>query len=317
MLIADKIYKLRKEMDISQEELAEKLGVSRQSISKWESAMSIPDMNRIIELSNYFGVSTDYLLKDDVETFETQIDQENIKLKRLTIEYVNEYLEKRERFSKLLSVSIPLFIMSVVPLLLLINSFNGYGYYNEALGLVMMFTMIAAGVGILIVSSIKMNEYKELEKGEFKLDYGVSGIVKEKQKFHQERHAKFVALGVMLFILATVPIIVGGIMLFRDAQMMWMLAMMFGMIATGVGLIVYSSTIKKSYDLLLQQEDYDMQMIQHRLKKEPYETLFWMVITVVYLLVSFLTFKWYITWIIWPIAGIASYIMFDLFKKPR
>ena len=164
MLIADKIYKLRKEMDISQEELAEKLGVSRQSISKWESAMSIPDMNRIIELSNYFGVSTDYLLKDDVETFETQIDQENIKLKRLTIEYVNEYLEKRERFSKLLSVSIPLFIMSVVPLLLLINSFNGYGYYNEALGLVMMFTMIAAGVGILIVSSIKMNEYKELEK---------------------------------------------------------------------------------------------------------------------------------------------------------
>ena len=67
MILADKIIDLRKKNGWSQEELAEKLGVSRQSVSKWESAMSTPDMGRIVEMSNIFGVSTDYLLKDEIE----------------------------------------------------------------------------------------------------------------------------------------------------------------------------------------------------------------------------------------------------------
>ncbi len=317
MLLADKIFKLRKEMDISQEELADKLGVSRQSISKWESGMSIPDMNRIIELSRFFSVSTDYLLKDDVESYETQVDQENIQLKRLSIEYVNEYLIKKEKFALLISLAIPLFILSVVPLLLIVNSSlrTVYPFLNEATGLFLMFAMIASGVGILIVSSSQLSDYKELEKGEFKLDYGVSGLVKEKQKNHQPKHAVYVAIGVILFIMSTVPVIFGGVLLFSDAKMMWMLSMMFLMIAIGVGLIVYSSSIKGSYDQLLQVEDYEPQRIKHR--NNPYRKLYWMSITAIYLLVSFLTFRWYITWIIWPIAGIFAFILFDLFEKDR
>ena len=61
MILADKIIDLRKKNGWSQEELAEQLGVSRQSVSKWESAQSVPDMNRILKLSELFGVSTDYL----------------------------------------------------------------------------------------------------------------------------------------------------------------------------------------------------------------------------------------------------------------
>ena len=64
MILADKIIELRKKNGWSQEDLAEKLDVSRQSISKWEGAQSIPDMNRIIAMSQIFGVSTDVLLKD-------------------------------------------------------------------------------------------------------------------------------------------------------------------------------------------------------------------------------------------------------------
>ena len=60
MILADKIIDLRKRAGYSQEELAERLGVSRQSISKWEGAQSIPDMNKILAMANLFGVSTDY-----------------------------------------------------------------------------------------------------------------------------------------------------------------------------------------------------------------------------------------------------------------
>ena len=64
MILADKIIYLRKKAGWSQEELAEKMEVSRQSISKWEGALSVPDMNRILKLSELFDVSTDYLLRD-------------------------------------------------------------------------------------------------------------------------------------------------------------------------------------------------------------------------------------------------------------
>ena len=67
MILADKIIELRKKNGWSQEDLAEKLEVSRQSISKWEGAQSVPDMNKILKLSEVFSVSTDYLLKDEIE----------------------------------------------------------------------------------------------------------------------------------------------------------------------------------------------------------------------------------------------------------
>lgn len=63
MRIEERIYRLRKEKGISQEELAEKVGVSRQAVSKWESKQSTPDLDKVINLSTYFGVTTDYLLK--------------------------------------------------------------------------------------------------------------------------------------------------------------------------------------------------------------------------------------------------------------
>ena len=67
MIFADKIIQLRKKNGWSQEELAEKVNVTRQSVSKWESAASIPDINKILELAKIFGVTTDYLLKDEME----------------------------------------------------------------------------------------------------------------------------------------------------------------------------------------------------------------------------------------------------------
>ena len=67
MILADKIIENRKKNNWSQEELAEKLGVSRQSVSKWESAQAIPDMKKILQLSEIFGVSTDYLIRDEIE----------------------------------------------------------------------------------------------------------------------------------------------------------------------------------------------------------------------------------------------------------
>ncbi|MBP2623929.1 helix-turn-helix domain-containing protein [Streptococcus oricebi] len=65
MNLAEKIFTLRKEKQFSQEQLAEKVNVSRQSISKWESGQALPEVEKIVELSKIFQVTTDYLLLED------------------------------------------------------------------------------------------------------------------------------------------------------------------------------------------------------------------------------------------------------------
>ncbi len=72
MNIADRIQHLRKSRGISQEELADKIGVSRQAVSKWESEQSIPDIEKIILLSDYFETTTDFLLKGIEPAQETE-----------------------------------------------------------------------------------------------------------------------------------------------------------------------------------------------------------------------------------------------------
>ena len=72
MNVADRIQNLRKIKGISQEQLAEAIGVSRQAVSKWESEQSTPDLEKIILMSDFFDVTTDYLLKGIEPTNETE-----------------------------------------------------------------------------------------------------------------------------------------------------------------------------------------------------------------------------------------------------
>lgn len=65
MTLAEKIYMLRKKSGLSQEQLSERLNISRQAISKWESGNSVPENEKLLAISNHFNVSLDYLLKND------------------------------------------------------------------------------------------------------------------------------------------------------------------------------------------------------------------------------------------------------------
>lgn len=107
MILADKIIEERKRNAWSQEELAEKLGVSRQSVSKWEGAQSIPDLNRILQLAELFNVSTDYLLKEDAkkETEPAPLSEsiETVKgLRHVSMEEASDFLSFRKKMLPLL-----------------------------------------------------------------------------------------------------------------------------------------------------------------------------------------------------------------------
>ena len=93
MILADKIIRLRKKNGWSQEELATRMNVSRQAVSKWEAASTTPDLEKILELSNLFGVTIDYLLKDEIED-EEYLSDDNDGVRYIGLEEAKEYGER-------------------------------------------------------------------------------------------------------------------------------------------------------------------------------------------------------------------------------
>lgn len=115
MNISEKILSLRKAHDLTQEQLAEKLDVSRQSISKWESGQAMPEVDKLTALSDVFHVTTDYLLKP------SEIDE--LALKTDILERQQQALkeesqkQKTKRFIVLSSIGIYLAAFAVIMLI--------------------------------------------------------------------------------------------------------------------------------------------------------------------------------------------------------
>jgi transcriptional regulator with XRE-family HTH domain len=122
MILADKIINLRKKNGWSQEELAHKLGVSRQSISKYEGAQAVPDLDKILKLSQIFGVTTDYLIKDEMEeeiyTGEDSYEEDEPQYK-VTMEMASEFLQIRKEAAKRIAFATWLCVISPICLIVL------------------------------------------------------------------------------------------------------------------------------------------------------------------------------------------------------
>ncbi|MDE6727812.1 MAG: helix-turn-helix domain-containing protein, partial [Oscillospiraceae bacterium] len=207
MILADKLIQLRKRSGMSQEELAEKMNVSRQAVSKWEGAQSIPDLDKILQLSELYGVTTDYLLKDSVENEEFIGKDAAENVRKVTLEEANEYLALRKTASMRIAIATFLCILSVIPLFILGGattlpdkpiSENMAG----GLGMIIMLAIAAVAVGIFVYTGSQSEKYDFLEKESFETEYGVSGVVKERQKAFRNTYVKFNIIGTCLCMLA-------------------------------------------------------------------------------------------------------------------
>ena len=309
MIFADKLIELRKKSGMSQEELAEKLGVSRQSVSKWEGAQSTPDLNRILEISKIFDVSTDYLLKDEIEAGK-EISEKSISdeteppLRRVSMEDANSFLNANGKRAVLTAIGVALCILCVTPMILL-EEFLGSGI--DAVGIVIMFMMTAGAVGLFIFSGSLISPYKHLENEAIDTEYGVSGMAKEKKEKHRPSHIRDIVIGVMLFILCVIPIIVIETVTDSNSAEVIGIASMFVMVAAGVYLIVRSSIINGGYLKLLEEDDYSREKkLNKSISGSIAMAVYWPIVTAVFIGYSFLTNNWGKSWIIWPVAGLLA-----------
>ena len=175
MILADKIIKLRKEHGWSQEELALKLNVSRQSVSKWESMASIPDLEKIIKLSELFGVSTDYLLRDEMEVDPNaseavdKYEPLEEKVRQVSLEEANTYMNIVEQGAKNLAMGVAMCIFSPV-ILIVLAGMAEYKVINitedmaGGLGTCVLLLIIAPAVALFVTYGMRVEKYEYLEK---------------------------------------------------------------------------------------------------------------------------------------------------------
>ena len=323
MILADKITELRKKAGWSQEELAAQLGVSRQSVSKWEGTQSVPDMEKILQLSNLFGVSTDYLLKDEITqpetktassiTAQTAADYGETKpLRRVSMEEASEYIRLRKKSALKIAIATFLCILSPAVLIMLgaLSEKPGFALDENAaagLGLCVLLVLVAIGVAIFISTASKVKEYEFLEKEPFETAYGVTGMVRSRLAEYKDEYTRLNIIGTVLCILSVVPLFICVCLNVSDT--MYAAAVCLILLLVGIGCIafVYGGTYNGALMKLLEEGDFTRENKRRSKVMGNVTVIYWLTVTAVFL---FYTFgpsgngHPQYSWIVWAIGGV-------------
>ena len=325
MILADKIITLRKKAGWSQEELASQLGVTRQSVSKWEGAQSVPDLDKVVQMSRLFGVSTDYLLKDELEEEEfVESEADEAPLRRVTMEQAARYLALRKACAPKIALAVAMCIISPVVIIFLSAMADaGLGGISEnlaaGLGVSVILVLVAIAVGMFLSCGAKTKEFDFLEKEPFETEYGVSGMVRERRKAYEPTASRCTILGVVLCILAVVPLMLGvglassdvAALLVRvapaDVYAAAAVDALLLLVACGVGVLVWSGTYTGAMDQLLEEGDYTRKKKARSGVMSTVSLIYWLSVTAIFL---FYTFgprgngQPRYSWFIWAIGGV-------------
>lgn len=312
MLLADKIVTLRKRAGWSQEELAAQLGVSRQSVSKWEGAQSVPDMQKVVQMSRLFGVTTDYLLKEELGEPEPAPAESDAPLRRVTMEQAADYLAQRQAAAPKLALATLLCVLSPVALLLLaaLSDRPGAALSENAaagIGLCVLLVLVAAAVAVFITCAAQVKAYAFLETEPFETAYGVTGMVRERRAAAAPEHTRGKVAGTVLCILSAVPLFIAVCL--NGPDLLYVAAVCLLLVLAGVGsaLFVYGGVYQAAMDRLLEEGDYVRPRKRQNGVVGAISSIYWLTVTAAYLLWTF--GPWWDaqpqdTWILWAVAGV-------------
>ena len=315
MTFSEKISALRKQKGWSQEELAEKLMVTRQAVSKWESAQSMPDLDKLVQLSEALGVSTDYLLKDEQAQSAPvpATAEQTVKPRHVTQEEARRYLRLQMAAIPKTTLGVALCVWSPIALIGLpvLRSTLNWGFPEEicsGIGLCVLLVMVAAGVALLLTASGKLREFEYLEREPIETDNGA-----REQALHMQREmASFCTrqntIGVVLCILSVLPLFalmcVPGV---PDGYYSLAVCALLLLVGIACLLLVRTGSMRGAVDKLLEQGNYTRENKAKSRFVGAVSAAYWLVVTAAFL---FYTFgpngngQPQYSWFIWAIAGV-------------
>ncbi len=315
MTFSEKISALRKQKGWSQEELAEKLMVTRQAVSKWESAQSMPDLDKLVQLSEALGVSTDYLLKDEQAQSAPvpATAEQTVKPRHVTQEEARRYLQLQTAAIPKTTLGVALCVWSPIALIGLpvLRSTLNWGFPEEicsGIGLCVLLVMVAAGVALLLTAGGKLREFEYLEREPIETDNGAREQALSMQREVLPICAKRNTIGVVLCILSVLPLFalmcVPGV---PDGYYSLAVCALLLLVGIACLLLVRTGSMRGAVDKLLEQGDYTRENKAKSRFVGAVSAAYWLVVTAVFL---FYTFgpngngQPQYSWFIWAVAGI-------------
>ena len=315
MTFSEKISALRKQKGWSQEELAEKLMVTRQAVSKWESAQSMPDLDKLVQLSEALGVSTDYLLKDEQAQSAPvpATAEQTVKPRHVTQEEARRYLRLQMAAIPKTTLGVALCVWSPIAIIGLpvLRSTLNWGFPEEicsGIGLCVLLVMVAAGVALLLTAGGTLREFECLEREPIETDNGA-----REQALHMQREmASFCTrqntIGVVLCILSVLPLFalmcVPGV---PDGYYSLAVCALLLLVGIACLLLVRTGSMRGAVDKLLEQGNYTRENKAKSRFVGAVSAAYWLVVTAAFL---FYTFgpngngQPQYSWFIWAIAGV-------------
>ncbi|MGL1957152.1 MAG: helix-turn-helix domain-containing protein [Colwellia sp.] len=309
MILAEKIVRLRKQFGWSQEELAEKMNISRQSVSKWESTNSIPDLNRIIILSELFDVSTDFLLKDENETFDSRDESKASDTIQISLEQAEQYVENKLEISALVTKGALLCVCSVVPLFFFLamaetNRLNLTGDIAAAIGVVGILFMVSIGISFFIKTNQYESDIAVIDNEAFELAYGVHSVFKEKLKKFRATFNRRLSIGIFMFIISFLPLMLVSIFYNGSDIILVMLIVLIFMIAAGIYIVAPASAKYDAYNNILKDHCLEAAKSKRIKRAEKLAAFYWPMLTAIFLGWGLWTMDWGVNWIVWPVGAV-------------
>ncbi len=290
MNFGENLQALRKSKNYSQEELAEKLDVSRQAVSKWESSSGMPETEKLIHICDIFDCSMDELVRGKISA-----DANEEKKK---------YDSLMDKFSKGIAFAIMLILIGCT-LMLTAMGFNE----NGGIGVVILLVFIVFAVPIFIL--------RGMEKENFKNKYPkLSNFYTEEEiERYNYKFSKMIALSVGIILVGVVVFISFIYLNIFDEDSTFPVSILMCFISIAVPIIVYSGINKDRYDIEKYNNESSSKLNENSDKIGKISGVIMLCATIIYLFISFVFNLWYISWIIYPICGMLCGIISIILKK--
>lgn len=221
MTLGQKLKALLKDNHMTQEDLAERLEVSRQAVGKWVNDKGIPEVGKLVQISNLFGVSLDYLLKED---YTESVSAENISAESVSAENVSTersaseekaiseekavsdsgYYVSQEMLDGYLSYNRQNIaqITGGVSLIVLSDVFDCLGQHNRILSLLYLLTIIT-GIVLILWHFFQVKQYQEIKKERLTFDDKVYETFQKQREGRRRKYAVLMIVGVILLFVSS------------------------------------------------------------------------------------------------------------------
>lgn len=287
---------LRKANQLSQEELAEKLNVSRQAISKWESGTGLPEMDKLLQLCEMFNCKMDDLVRGELSPEKSTSSQHTSKNPE-NLKYI--YNRLMNRFSIWISLAIGLIIFGVSPLLYL----SDFGSPWVDYGLVILLIFVAIAVPIFVTQGIKVGNFKE-KHPHLDISYTEAEVDGANGKFTTLMAS---AIGIILTGLVVFMALMASNVFGTESAAPVAVFILF--VAIGAPLFVLAGIRKGKYDIVKYNHENSPEFVKNSKKIGAISGIIMMIATMIYLSLGFICDLWETAWIVFPLGGITCGIV--------